>query len=81
MYVCFLSLLLTRFLVCVFIFPLSALFFIPIATAHRRNDPKTLSCQDRALPSGIVLAGAGSSPGCESRAACAQVSSWVLLQS
>ena len=37
----------------------SFLFFSFLATTHRRNDPKTLSCQDRALPSGIVLAGSG----------------------
>lgn len=35
------------------IFPLTTIFFL--AAAHRRDDSKTLSCQDRALPSGTDL--------------------------
>jgi hypothetical protein len=43
------------FLFCLltFLFPLITLFFL--AATHRWNDPKALSCQDRALPSGTGL--------------------------
>lgn len=50
------------FFPCVLILSFPLRFFL--AAAHRRDDPKTLSCQDRAVPSGTSLgSGRGRSRG------------------
>lgn len=67
------------FLSCVLIFSFTPPVFV--AAAHRWDDPKTLSRQDRALPSGTGLGSrSGRSPGCGKGAACAPVGSWLLLE-
>ena len=52
-------LLLTRFpCLCAYLSTVYSFFFyLPVATAHRWNDPKTLSCQESTLPSTFTRAG------------------------